>query len=81
MPGAYGARGGAAPGMAGPGAAGPAGNGINIFLVPTRGVGSCSSDTSSGMVQLPSMFSMSANIVAATELYNQTSLRSMKSFL
>jgi len=80
-PGAYGAPGAVGPGAVGPGTAGAGGNGINIFLVPTRGVGSCSSDTSSGMVQLPSMFSMSANMVAATELYNKTSLRSIKSFL
>ncbi len=72
----------AAPSPAGaPGAPGGSGNGINIFLVPTRGVGSCSSDTSSGMVQLPSMFSMGQNVLVGIDPFHKTRHSVMTSFL
>ena len=72
----------AAPSPAGaPGAVGGSGTGINIFLVPTRGVGSCSSDTSSGMVQLPSMFSIDQNVLVGFDPFHRTRHSVMTSFL
>ncbi len=53
QPGAYGGQ----PGVMG---GAPPGQGPVIFLVPTRGVGTCSESGAPGMVRLPSMYSIDA---------------------
>ena len=42
--------------------------GPTIFLVPTRGVGSCSGNSAPNMVQLPSMYSMGPTLLTSIEL-------------
>jgi len=70
QPGYGAAPSGARPGA--PGTMGPMGNGgPTIFLVPTRGVGTCSGAMRNGMVQLPSMFSMDINVLNFLTIMNR----------
>lgn len=46
----------------------PPPGGPTIFLVPTRGVGSCSGNAAPNMIQLPAMYSMGTAVVTAVEV-------------
>ena len=49
--------------------------GPTIFLVPTRGMGSCSGNSAPNMVQLPSMYSTGPLLLNAMEVIRRQSIR------